>query len=105
MVDLNHSAPTLADVFSRREGILALAAKHGASNVRIFGSVVRGEATPDSDIDLLVTYADDVSLFDVAGLYVDLKDLLKRDIDIVADRAIKPHMRASILRDAMLLSP
>ena len=103
MVDLHHSAPTLADVFSRREEILALAAKYGASNVRIFGSVVRGEATPDIDIDLLVTYAHEVSLFDVAGLYVDLKDLLKRNIDIVDDRTIKPHMRASILRDVAVL--
>jgi predicted nucleotidyltransferase len=103
MSDLVRSSPTIDEITARRDEILALASTYGASNVRIFGSVARGEATPDSDVDLLVTYASDVSLFDVAGLYVALEELLNRHVDIVDDRAIKPYMRASILRDAVSL--
>ena len=71
-----------------RQEILRLAARNQAGNVRIFGSVARGEDTPDSDIDLLVSFQPGASLLDQAGLIADLEDLLGRHVDVVSDRAL-----------------
>ena len=70
------AAATLQTISARRAEILALAARYGASHVRVFGSVVRGEARPDSDIDLLITMDDRRSLLDYIALMQDLEDLL-----------------------------
>jgi hypothetical protein len=94
---------SLKDLQAYREAIIALAQEHGASNVRIFGSVARGEATADSDIDFLVTFHEQVSLLDRAGLWLDLQDLLQCAVDLVDDRAIKPRLREAILEDAVHL--
>jgi predicted nucleotidyltransferase len=75
--------PTLAELRQRRDEILHVAAKHGAQNVRVFGSVVRGDARPDSDIDLLVELDSDRSVLDLSELILDLQDLLGRHVDIV----------------------
>jgi hypothetical protein len=94
---------TISDLQSYREAIITLAQEHGASNIRVFGSVARGEAVDTSDVDFLVTFDDDVSLLDRAGLWLDLQDLLGCSVDVVDDRAIKPRLRESILRDAVHL--
>lgn len=95
--------PTLAELRARREEILAIAARHKAGHVRVFGSVARGEATPESDVDFLVTYQKGVSLFDVAGLYLDLQDLLGVRVDVADDSVLRARYRESILSSAVLL--
>ncbi len=88
---------------ARRDQILALAAHYGASNVRIFGSVARGEARPGSDIDFLVRLEDQRSLLDLVGLWQDLEDLLGCDVDVVTERGLKERMRERVLREAVAL--
>ncbi len=86
-----------------RESIVRIAAKHGATNVRLIGSVARGEARPDSDIDLLVTWIDGTSLLDQASLVLELESLLGRKVDIASDGWVKPSIRESVYRDAIAL--
>ncbi|MEO7911015.1 MAG: nucleotidyltransferase family protein [Roseiflexaceae bacterium] len=88
---------------ARRDQILALAAHYGASNVRVFGSVARGEARPDSDIDFLVRLEDQRSLLDLVGLWQDLEDLLGCEVDVVTERGLKDRMRERVLREAVSL--
>ena len=66
-----------------REEILAIAAEHGASNVRVFGSVARGDAGPDSDVDILVDLEENRSILDLGGLLMDLQDLLGVNVDVI----------------------
>ena len=87
-------------VISRREEILRLAAKHGAHNVRIFGSAARGDAGPESDVDLLVDAGPATTAFFPAGLRVDLEDLLGRKVDVVTERALHWYIRDRILKEA-----
>ena len=87
----------------KREEILKIAAKHGALNVRVFGSVARGEADPESDIDLLVDMEPGRSLLDLGGLLMDLRELLGREVDVVTERGLKPRIRARVLREAVVL--
>ena len=84
----------------KRQDILRIAAQHGAYNVRVFGSVVRGEAGPASDIDLLVDMEPERSLLDMAGLSVDMQELLKRKVDIVTEASIYWLIRRRILKEA-----
>ena len=74
-----------------RADVLRAARANRASDVRVFGSIARGEDTPDSDIDLLVTFDADASVFDQAGLVEDLERVLGRHVDVVSDRALKPR--------------
>jgi predicted nucleotidyltransferase len=76
-------APTLADLQSRRDEILRVAERHGARNVRIFGSVARGQASLESDVDLLIDLDQDRSVLDLSELILDLQDMLGCDVDIV----------------------
>lgn len=85
---------------AKRDEILRIAAKHGARNVRIFGSVARGEADEQSDVDFLVDMEPGRSLFDLAGLYVDLEELLGRKVDVVTTRGISPYLKDRILAEA-----
>ena len=87
----------------KREEILKLAAKHGARNVRVFGSVVRGEADEQSDVDFLVEMESGRTLFDMGGLLMDLRELLGRDVDVLTERSLKPRIRAHVLREAVAL--
>ena len=91
---------TMDAVRRRRTEILEIARRHGATNVRIFGSVVRGEERPDSDIDLLVDTAGVTSAWFPAGLILDLEELLARKIDIVTERGLNPFLRDQVLREA-----
>ena len=86
-----------------REEILRIAARHGARNVRVFGSVARGEDRTDSDVDLLVVMADDRSLLDLVGLEQDLEELLGRNVDVLTDAAIHPALRLRITAEARAL--
>jgi len=88
---------------SRREEILSIAAKHGARNVRVFGSVARGEDDEKSDIDLLVEFESGRSLLDHAGLWLELQELLGCKVDVVSERGIKPRIRERVLREAVPL--
>ena len=87
----------------KRADILALAAKHGAANVRLFGSVVRGDARPDSDVDFLVDMAPDRSLLDRIGLIQDLQDILGRKADVVTETTLHWFIRKAVLKQAMPL--
>jgi hypothetical protein len=71
----------------KRDDILALAHKRGAFNVRVFGSVARGEAREDSDVDFIVNFEEDKDIFDQIGFWLDLKALLQRDVDLISDHA------------------
>ena len=82
-----------------RDEILAIAQRHGASNVRVFGSVARGEAGPDSDVDILVDLELGRSLLDHAQLQIDLEALLGRKVDVVAARGHSPRPGRAPLRE------
>jgi hypothetical protein len=88
---------------SRREQILHLAAEHGAYNVRVFGSAVRGEAGPDSDVDFLVNMEEGRSLLDLAGLLMDLQDLLDREVDVVTEPSLHWYIRDRVVEEAQPL--
>jgi len=88
---------------NKREEILQLAARYGARNVRIFGSVARGEARPDSDVDVLVDLEPGRSLLDLGGLLMDLQDLLGCRVDVVTERGLRPRIRERVLREAVPL--
>lgn len=87
----------------KREVILALAARHGACNVRVFGSVSRGEAGPQSDVDLLVDLEPGRSLMDLGGLLMDLEDLLGRKVDVVTEKGLHWYIHDKVLKEAVRL--
>ena len=87
----------------KRDQILEIAARHGARNVRVFGSVARGEAAPDSDVDLLVDVGPTHSQWFPAGLILDLEDLLGREVDIVTEDALHWYIRDRVLEEAIPL--
>lgn len=90
-------------ILSHRAAIRDAAARHGASNVRLFGSVARGEAGPRSDIDLLVTVQPGRSLFDLARLRAELEQILDAPIDVVADAGLTDEAAAAILAETLTL--
>ena len=88
----------------KRDEILAIAAKHGAYNVRIFGSVARGEEKPTSDIDFLIDYdLSKTSPWFPGGLLMDLEDLLGRKVDIVTEKGLHQLIRDRVLKEAVPL--
>jgi uncharacterized protein len=87
----------------RRNDILGIAARHGAYNVRVFGSVARGEAGADSDLDVLVDMEPGRSLFDLGGLLVDLQDLLHCEVDVVTEKGLRPRIKERVLKEAVPL--
>lgn len=87
----------------KREDILLLAGKYGASNVRVFGSVARGEADEQSDIDLLIEMERGRSLLALAGLLVDLEELLGCKVDVVPEDSLRERIRGRVLREAVAL--
>ena len=84
----------------KREEILQLCAKYGARNVRVFGSVARGEDREDSDVDFLVEFEPGRSLFDQSGLVQELEELLGRKADVVTERGLYWLLRRRILKEA-----
>jgi hypothetical protein len=85
----------------KREEILGIAARHGAQNIRVFGSIARGEAKPDSDLDILIELAPGRSLLDLIALKQDLEDLLGCQVDVVTKTAISPYIRQQVLSEAI----
>jgi predicted nucleotidyltransferase len=92
-----------AMVREKRDAILHAAERYGATRVRLIGSVARGEARPDSDIDFLVTWKPSSSLLDHAGLRLELEELLGRKVDLASDGWVKPQIRESVYRDAVAI--
>jgi len=87
-------------VGAKRQEILSVAARHGAHNVRVFGSLARGEAREDSDVDLLVDMEPGRTLLDHSELLQDLRELLDRRVDVLTERSIYWLLRRRILREA-----
>jgi predicted nucleotidyltransferase len=94
---------SLADVRVRRDEILRIAARYGASDLRLFGSVVRGQARPTSDLDLLVRLDEGRSLLDHIALIQDLEDALGCHVDVVNERALHRTIRDRVLAEALPL--
>jgi uncharacterized protein len=93
--------PSIDDLARVRGQILTIAARHGAGNVRVFGSVARGEADAASDIDVLVDFEPGRSLLDLAALLVDLEDLLGHPVDVVTEPGLKARIRQRVLAEAV----
>ncbi|WP_141731404.1 nucleotidyltransferase family protein [Oligoflexus tunisiensis] len=91
----------LDKIKAHRQEILDIAKKYGASNIRTFGSVARGEAGPDSDYDFLIDLEPGRSAFEIGGLLMDLQDLLGAKVDVVTDRGLNKHIRDKVLKEAI----
>ena len=92
-----------AELLERKGEILEIAARHGARRVRVFGSVVRGEETAASDIDLLVEFEPGRSLLDHIALAQDLEDLLGREVDVVTEKGLHWYIRDRVCRGTVPL--
>jgi len=95
---------TLRELLSRkREEVLRIAAKHGAYNVRVFGSVARGDDGPDSDIDLLIEKGPITSSWFPAGLVLEPEEILGHRVEVVTEKALNPYLRDRVLHEAVPL--
>ena len=96
-----------ADIYTlvaeKRSEILAVADRYGITNVRVFGSVARREARPDSDLDLLVTFPRGTSLLDQIGFSQDLEDLLGMRVEVASDRGLRERIRETVTQEAVPL--
>lgn len=90
-------------VYRNREQILAIASRHGAYNIRVFGSVARGDDMLSSDVDFLVEMEPGRSLFDLGGLLMELKTYLGTEVDVVTVKGLRPRIRSRVLREAIPL--
>ena len=88
---------------NKREEILRITAAHGAKNLRVFGSVSRGDATDKSDLDLLINLEPGRTLLDIIAIKQDLEDLLGCAVDVVTENAVSPYIREQILKEAISL--
>ncbi len=88
---------------TKREDILRIAKNYGAYNVRVFGSVARGEADSESDIDLLVNMEPGRRLLDLCGLLADIEDLLGCKVDVVTEDSLRERIRERVLKEAVAL--
>lgn len=95
--------PNIDELRSRRREILSMAARHGASDVRVFGSVLHGDDRPDSDIDLLVEVEKGRSLLDIIGLEQELEELLGRRVEVLTVGGLSPYLEQRILAEAARL--
>jgi hypothetical protein len=87
----------------KREEIIRIAAKHGARNVRVFGSALRGDAGPDSDVDFLVDTGPERTPFSPGGLLADLEELLGRNVDILTEDGLHWYIRERVVKEAVPL--
>lgn len=93
----------IEQITNRKDEITRIAERYGATNIRVFGSVSRGEADDDSDIDFLVDLEHGRSLLDLGGLLMDLQKLLGRRVDVVTEKGLRPRIRERILREARVI--
>ncbi len=93
----------IQQIQAKREDILQVAARHGAYDVRIFGSAARGEADAQSDVDFLVNLEAGRSLLDLGALLMDLQDLLNREVDVVTESGLRSRIRERVLSEAISL--
>jgi uncharacterized protein len=93
----------LEDLRAKRDQILAIAERYGATNVRVFGSVARGDARPDSDVDLIVKYTQPVGLLDHIGLKLELEEYLGCKVDLVTKKSLHWVIRDRVLKEAVAL--
>ena len=94
---------TIEVIQAKRDDVLQVARKHGVTSIRIFGSVARGDDSPENDIDLLITTVPVVSSWFPAGLILDLEALLGRDVEIVTEPGLNPLLREQVLSEAVNL--
>jgi uncharacterized protein len=94
---------TLELLRNKKADILAAAARHGAGNVRVFGSAARGEDTEASDIDLLVSMEANRSLYDLIGLQQEIEQMFGRRTDVLTDKSINRYLQERILQEATAL--
>jgi predicted nucleotidyltransferase len=95
------ASTTLTEIRQRRDEILEVARARGASRIRIFGSVARGEDTLSSDVDFLVELDADRTLFDLGGLMMDLRELLHREVDVVTEDGLRSRVAQRVLLDVV----
>jgi hypothetical protein len=86
-----------------REQILEIAHRHGARNVRVFGSFARGEATAESDLDLLIDLEPEKGLFEIVAIKLDLENLLGRNVDVLTKNALSKYIRDDVIQSAVAL--
>jgi hypothetical protein len=94
---------TRQTIHQKRDAILAVAARHGAHDIRVFGSVARGDTTESSDLDLIVRLDPDRSLFDLGGLVMDLRDLLGIKVDIISEGSLYGRFGQIVSKEAIPL--
>lgn len=94
---------TLRNIQERKADIINISQRYHAENIRVFGSVARGEATDNSDVDFLVSFLPNASLFDQAGMIEELSLLLQRKVDVVSERAVSPYLEHIIKNEALSL--
>ncbi|MDP9347753.1 MAG: nucleotidyltransferase family protein [Gemmatimonadota bacterium] len=97
------ATPTLESLRARRDEILRLAEKYGVYDIRVFGSLLHGDATAESDVDLLIKMEERRSLFDHIGFMQDLEELLGRKVDVVHDTTLHWLIREEVLEEAVPL--
>jgi predicted nucleotidyltransferase len=90
-------------IAKKRKIITTIAKAHGATNIRVFGSHARGEAGPESDIDLIIELEPGRSLLDLITIKLEIEDHVHRKVDIVTEAALSPYIREDILRDTVTL--
>lgn len=90
-------------VSGKRSEIMRIAQRHGAFNIRVFGSIARGDSDEKSDVDFLVDMESGRSLLDLGGLLFDLQDLLGIPVDVVTEKGLRPRIRERILHEARSL--
>jgi len=101
VVDAPHRRVTLDEVRARRNEIYAIASRYGVSNIRVFGSVARGEADDDSDLDLLIDVAEGHGLFAMAGFAVDVEELMGVFTQVATVAGLKPRIRDRVVAQAV----
>ena len=87
----------------RRDEILAIAKKHGAKSVRVFGSFARGEEKLESDLDIIVETEKGTSLLDIIAIKQDIEELLGHKVDVVTEASISPYIRNKVIGEAVNL--
>lgn len=94
---------SLKNIQEKKADIIKLSERYHAKNIRVFGSFARGEQTDNSDVDFLVSFLPNASLFDQAGLIEELSLLLQRKVDVVSERAVNPYLQNIIISEALPL--